>query len=137
MDALERNLPALGQVHFGNLGSTAGGGIGGQSFVIQTDFAISKADVESRLQILSDSVAVLGSGSGGGADPRLTKALERLGDLEGCVTREAFAMGRYVFCSCTEVAEWIVKEKVPSVGVFWDLFNILVCMKLKRQTGED
>jgi hypothetical protein len=46
-------------------------------------------------------------------------------------------MGSYVFCSHTEVAEWIVAEKVPTAGVFWNLFSVLVCMKPKRQMGKD
>jgi hypothetical protein len=157
LDALENAPSGLGSGAFGSgLGSGAsgniglgsapfaglntGGGVGGQSYVIQMDINTAKADIEAGFQTLKASMASLGAslGSGGGGhDPRLTKALERLGDLEGCVTGEAFAMGNYVFCSRTEVAEWIVNKKVPSAGVFWDLFSVLVCMKPKRQTGKD
>jgi hypothetical protein len=70
-------------------------------------------------------------------DPRIERVLERLGELEGRVTGEAFSMGSYVFCSHMEVAEWIVTKKVPTAGVFWDLFSVLVCMKPKRQTRKD
>jgi hypothetical protein len=66
-------------------------------------------------------------------DPQIERVLERLGEPEGRVTGEAFSMGSYVFCSRTEVAT----EKVPTAGVFWDLFSVLVCMKPKRQTGKD
>jgi hypothetical protein len=36
----------------------------------------------------------------------------------------------------TEVADYLQGQKVPSGGVFWDLFSILVCMKPKQQTGK-
>jgi hypothetical protein len=83
-----------------------------------------------KFQTVRDAMAMLGVGVGG-SNPRLSKALERLGALEGRVIREAFAVGSYVFCLQTEVAKWIVNEKVPSAGVFWDLFSVLVCMKPK------
>jgi hypothetical protein len=106
------------------------GGTGGQSYVDKTDFDASKREVERTLVELHSSLAGIDSSSLS-TDPRIEKVLERLGELEGRVTGEAFSMGSYVFCSHTEVAEWIVSEKVPTAGVFWDLFSTLVCMKPK------
>jgi hypothetical protein len=111
------------------------GGIRNQSFVLQADFNDTKRDLETTFVELRNTIAE--SGGSASSDPRIGKVLERLGDLEGRVTGEAFSMGSYVFCSCTEVADWIVAEQVPTAGVFWDLFSVLVSMKPKRQVGKD
>jgi hypothetical protein len=99
LDALERNGPGASPSPFRLPNSNSGGGICNQSFVIQSDFNTAKLDIENSFQILKDTVTVLGIGGGIGLDPRFGKALERLGDLEGWVTGEAFAMGSYIFCS--------------------------------------
>jgi hypothetical protein len=69
-------------------------------------------------------------------DRKLDKVMLRLGEIEGRVTGESYAESDQVFSSMTEVGDWLVKEKVPSGGVFWDLFSVLVCMKPKQQTGK-
>jgi hypothetical protein len=46
-------------------------------------------------------------------------------------------MNGFTFCSKSELADWLEKEKVPSVGYFWDLFNVMVTMKPKKLTGKD
>ena len=72
----------------------------------------------------------------GALDDKVDKTIQRLGEIEGRVTGESYADGGFVFCSMTEVADWLVAQKVPSGGVFWDLFSVLVCMNPKQQTGK-
>jgi hypothetical protein len=36
----------------------------------------------------------------------------------------------------TKVADWLVAQQVPSGGVFWDLFSVLVSMKPKSRADE-
>mmetsp|Transcript_23409 Transcript_23409/g.35509 ORF Transcript_23409/g.35509 Transcript_23409/m.35509 type:complete len:185 (+) Transcript_23409:1390-1944(+) len=36
-----------------------------------------------------------------------------------------------------EVESWLTKETLPSCGMFWDIFSVLVCMKTKAKTGKD
>jgi hypothetical protein len=112
------------------------GGTGSHSYIVKTDFDDTKREVEKMSVELRTSIAGIGSSSFS-TDPRIARVLERLGELEGRVTGEAFSLGSKTHSSHTEVAEWIVTEKVPTAGVFWDLFSVLVCMKLKRQTGKD
>ncbi len=68
-------------------------------------------------------------GAGGGGRPDLdilsTEILERLGDLEARSSGEGFASGDHVFNSETSVSKWLVAEKVPNAGCFWDLFSVL------------
>jgi hypothetical protein len=33
--------------------------------------------------------------------------------------------------------EYLVEEKVPNAGIFWDLFSVLACMSPKRQKGKE
>jgi hypothetical protein len=78
------------------------------------------------------------SSNGGHAalNSKVDNAMLRLGEIEGRVTGESYAEGGHEFSSMSEVGDWLVKEKKPSGGVFWDLFSILVCMKPKQQTGK-
>jgi hypothetical protein len=140
LDALERNQPAVTS-GLGAFSSNFGAGLGleVQSYVIQCDFNDLKRDHDNDIREMKALISSLGgAGAAGSApDPRLDRVLERLGELEGRVTGEAFTMGNFVFCSRTEVADWIVATKVPTAEIFWDLFSVLVCMKPERQTGKD
>jgi hypothetical protein len=96
----------------------------------------------STLQVdLTDMVAQSrGGGSSGarrGLDTIVEEILERLGDLEARTSGEGFASGDHVFNSETSVSEYLIAEKVPNAGCFWDLFSVLACMSPKRQGGKD
>jgi hypothetical protein len=77
-----------------------------------------------------------GAGGFGAMEDNTEKVIKCLGEIEGWVTGESYSEGGFVFCLIAEVADWLVGEKVPSVGVFWDLFSVLVSMKPKQQTGK-
>jgi hypothetical protein len=68
---------------------------------------------------------------------KVNKTLKPLGKIEGRATGESFAMNRLTFCSRSEVANWLVAEKVPSCGFFWDLFSVMVSMKPKKHSGKE
>jgi hypothetical protein len=125
LDILEATSPNGAYATSQGLGIT-----GGQSCVSTADYDNSTREVERTFVELRASIDNNGLSSLS-TDPRIERVFERLGELEGRVTEEAFSMGSYVFCSLTEVAKWIVTEKVPMAGVFWDLFSFLVCMKPK------
>jgi hypothetical protein len=107
-----------------------------RSYVLQGDFENTKKEIDEAFAVVT--AAIKSSGGGGNADLniKVEKAMLRLGDIEGRVTGESYAEGGHVFSSMTEVGDWLIKEKVPSGGVFWDLFSVLVCMKPKQQTGK-
>lgn len=84
-----------------------------------------KINLESNVGNSRNLIAAIG-GIRGNNEPRLDKALKCLEELEDWVTAKAFAMGSYVFCSNTEVANWITSQEVPTTGVFWDIFSVVV-----------
>lgn len=45
--------------------------------------------------------------------------------------------GEYIFTSEIDVGIWIEKHHVPSIGMFWDIFSVLVCMKPKCLSGTE
>jgi hypothetical protein len=127
---------------FFNLGSSTGGGTEGPVCVPQSEFDQAKAeiqdaftDVKTAIQTLEQGSPALGSGSG--LQGKVDKALKRLGEIEGRATGESFAMNGMTFCSRSEVADWLLAEKVPSCGFFWDLFSVMVSMKPKKHSGKE
>jgi hypothetical protein len=84
---------------------------------------------------LTDMVTQSRGGGSSGARPDLDALAEeilgRLGDLEARTSGEGFASGDHVFNSETSVSEYLIADKVPNVGCFWDLFSVLACMSPK------
>jgi hypothetical protein len=100
-------------------------------FVLQSNYESNKQDVNT----LFDNInAAMLNGQRSRINTKVDKAIKRLGEIEGRVTGESYSNGGHVFCSTTEVADWLVVQQVPSGGVFWDLFSVLVSMKPKQQT---
>jgi hypothetical protein len=105
-----------------------------------------RSALELEIAGLRTSVATLsqeggGFGAAAGGRPDLdvltTEIVERLGSLEARSSGEGFASGDHVFNSVTSVSEWLVAERVPNAGCFWDLFSVLACMSPKRQRGKE
>jgi hypothetical protein len=144
LTALEGGGAATNANPFSNLGvggmgqgtSVVGAPSPAGSFVLQTDFEITKKEISDAFTVVNSTISS-GSGNGvGDLKDKVEKTIQRLGDIEGRVTGESYSEGGHVFSSMTEVADWLVAEQVPSGGVFWDLFSVLVCMKPKQQTGK-
>jgi len=136
---LLQNNQSTGSLNpFLNLGLDAGN-LHGNSFVLQGDFNKSKAEIEEAFREVRTTLQEQG---GNGAMPtgltsKVDKALKRLGEIEGRVTGESFSMSNQTFCSKSEVADWLLTEKVPSCGFFWDLFSVMVSMKPKKHSGKE
>ena len=64
---------------------------------------------------------------------------DRVREIESRVSGESCVLndGEFVFTSETEVGLWLEKEDVDSLGIFWDLFSVLVAMAPKRLTGKE
>ena len=101
-----------------------------------------KAELLSTIEQVKSAVSRLGrnSSSSNGIRPDLDARMdehgERLGDLEARTSGEGFSMGNFVFNSEAAVSDWLVAEKVPNAGCFWDLFSVLACISPKRQHGK-
>ncbi len=63
----------------------------------------------------------------------------RVKELESRVSGDSCSInhGEFIFTSVTDVASWLDKEDVPTMGIFWDVFSVLVAMALKRLTGKE
>jgi hypothetical protein len=60
-----------------------------------------------------------------------------LSDLEARTSGEGFSTGDHTFNNEDSIMEYLVEEKVPNAGIFWDLFSVLACMSPKRQKGKE
>jgi hypothetical protein len=111
----------------------------GGSFVLQSNYDILKDEIDAAFTSVNKSLLNKGGAGGAGVgvlEEKVDKTIQRLGEIKGRVTGESYLNGGFVFCSMTEVADWLEGQKVPSGGVFWDLFSVLVCVKPKQQTGK-
>jgi hypothetical protein len=123
--------------------------VGAGNGVTQTDFEEAKeeiqvafTEVKTAIEELRDGSPVSFGDNSAGTGPsdmqaKVNRALKRLGEIEGRATGESFSLHGLTFCSRSEVADWLAEEKVPSCGVFWDLFSVLVSMQPKKLTGKD
>jgi hypothetical protein len=111
----------------------------GGSFVLHSDYKILKDVIDAAFTSVNKSLLNEGGAGGAGVgvlDEKVDETIQRIGEIEGRVTGESYSDGGFVFCSMTEVADYLQGQKVPSGGMFLDLFSILVCMKAKQQTGK-
>jgi hypothetical protein len=106
-------------------------------FVLQHNFEAAKRDIKDAFTAIKTTIQHGGTQGVSALDDKvLEKMIKRLGEIEGQVTIESYSEGGIAFCLMTEVADWLLAEKVPSRGVLWDLFSVLVSMKPKQQTGK-
>lgn len=61
----------------------------------------------------------------------------RAADLEGNRDEDQFSQGRHTFGSYTDLVNWLDQNKIPSFGLFWDLFSVLVVMGPRRHSGKE
>lgn len=64
----------------------------------------------------------------------------RVKELESRVSGDSCSINHgeiFIFTYVTEVASWLEKEDVPTMGIFWDIFSVLVAMAPKRLTGKE
>jgi hypothetical protein len=130
-----------------------------QPVVFESDFEEAKQNIQDAFIAVRESIKNLEDASGGGVGQaggfgapsptiginhataglefKVDKALKRLGEIEGRATGESFAMNGQVFCSRSEVSDWLLKEQVPSVGFFWDLFSVMTSMRPKKFSGKE
>jgi hypothetical protein len=57
---------------------------------------------------------------------------DKLGAMEGRVGDEVFVLNEHSFNSFYDAKSWIVTNEIPSCGLHWRLFSILVVMGLKK-----
>jgi hypothetical protein len=68
---------------------------------------------------------------------RLDEMTQRLNKVEARGVHEIFELDGYTFTSFAEFAQVVKDEQIPSSGMFWDLFSILVNMRPKGLTGKE
>jgi hypothetical protein len=64
----------------------------------------------------------------------LTKRVEK---TEARGSDEVFEMDQFIYGSYSDFAQMVLDDKVPTTGVFWDLFSVLVSMCPKGLTGKE
>jgi hypothetical protein len=138
LNALEYGgqAPAANPFSAIDVGVPVPGPIRGGPFLLQSDYDTNRQDVDTAFANVNTAMINRGVGSIASIDTKVDKAIKHLGEIEGHVTGESYSDGGHVFCSMTKVEDWLVAQQVPSRGVFWDLFSVLVSMKPKQQTGK-
>jgi hypothetical protein len=48
-----------------------------------------------------------------------------------------FELGEYTFGSFEDFGKWVLQEMVPTSGIFWGIFSVLVNMRPKGLSGKE
>jgi hypothetical protein len=91
------------------------------SFVPQSDYKILKSEVDNNFTSVNKEILSKGGVGGAGVGAlydKVDKTIQRLGEIKALVTGESYLDGGFVFCSMTEVVDWLVAQKVRSGGFF-------------------
>jgi hypothetical protein len=133
----------------GHSGPSVHNKVGGTPGVTQPDFEALKLNVKNALEEVRTSILDLkssgtsasnntsGDASTAGLRVEFNRVLERLSEIEGRGAGETVTIDGQVFCSQGEVKEWLDKNGITGVGVFWDLFSVMCCMRPKKHTGKE
>jgi hypothetical protein len=70
-------------------------------------------------------------------DNRLSEVESRVSRAEARGGDEMFELGEYAFGSFDDFAKWVLEEKVPTSGIFWDMYSCLVNMRPKGLSGKE
>jgi hypothetical protein len=97
--------------------------------------------LESRVDGLESGSLEPQIGSSGGAalaaiTDELDRMTERLDRAESRGPDESFEMKDFSYNSYIDFRKYLLTEKVPSCGMYWDLYSCLVFMKPKGLTGK-
>lgn len=60
----------------------------------------------------------------------------KISDVEDA-NRTVFRHKKWNFGSQADIQAFAMKGNIPSCGIYWDLFSILVCMQEKPKTGKE
>lgn len=119
---------------------------------------------QDKIQALKDRLRVLESAAGHSAGPsvsgdaitHLQEIVDRLAnhklqdlkeeiellkgrasDLEGHCEEDQFNQGQYTFRSTTDLVRWLEEKNIPTFGLYWDLFSVLIMMGPRRHSGKE
>jgi hypothetical protein len=70
-------------------------------------------------------------------DSKLEELGDRLDKAEAKGTDESFSMEQFNFASYGDFVNFMLTNKIPSCGMFWDIFSTLVLMRPKGQSGKE
>ena len=153
----EKNLGALKdhyvqnfqtfQVRLGKL-STAMGNIRGATMGARTNvYSSSEGNIAMKFSNMENEIGGLRSDlrdlknslRSVGNESEIERLNNRVKEIESRVSGEScnVSNGEYIFTSETDVGLWLEKEEVTSLGLFWDLFSVLVAMSPKSLTGKE
>jgi hypothetical protein len=113
------------------------------AFVITSELSNGGAGataLDERIRTLEDRALKLGTGTNGDVDDLGCKVVElsdRLDKAEAKGSDEYFTMEDFTFGSYGDFAAFILEQKVPTCGMFWNIFSCLVIMRPKGQSGKE
>jgi hypothetical protein len=67
----------------------------------------------------------------------IKKLGDRMDKVEAKGAEESFEMEGFVYSLYGDFASSILSKRIPSCGIFWDLFSCLVSMRPKGLTGKE
>jgi hypothetical protein len=70
-------------------------------------------------------------------DNLLSEVESRVSRAEARGDDEMFELGEYACGSFDDFVKWVLEEKVPTSGIFWDMFSCLVNMRPKGLSGKE
>jgi hypothetical protein len=90
----------------------------GGSFFLQSDYDILNDEIDAAFTSVNKSLLKEGGAGGAGVGVFEEKVDKTIREIKGRVKGDSYSNEEFVFCSMTEVADWLEGQKVPSGGVF-------------------
>ena len=74
-----------------------------------------------------------------GPETDVEKLYARVREIESRVSGDSVSVnhGEFIFTSETEAGTWLENELVHTIGIFWDVFSVLVALAPKRLSGKE
>jgi hypothetical protein len=99
-------------------------------------------NLDNRVLQLEDRAVYNGTGLYPGdtmddVDEKITELENRMDKAEAQGSDDSFVMEDFNFASYGDFAQFMLTNKIPSCGMFWDIFSTLVSMRPKGQSGKE
>jgi hypothetical protein len=95
-------------------------------------------NLESRVATL-EGVRAPGSATekSAGEGDRMQDLEKRIKRVEAGGTDEGFELDEHAYPTYSDFADFVIRDKLPSSGLYWDLFSVLVNMRPKGLSGKE
>jgi hypothetical protein len=104
----------------------------------QNDHELRRLNEELKVltQKVTEMTTASSTGSSGTTIWQINVLQQRIRGMEGCGGEHGLMLDEHSFASFAELKDWVRDKAVPTCGVYWDLFSIMVTMGPEQLSGQ-